>query len=184
MEFNSLKLTECPISSALVGENTCKDIHADAFQQCKASPLKGLLRSQRGFTLIEAMIVTVVLAAMVATIYIGVVYAEKQTRLNYRHRVATFIASGEIDKQYTLYMKEKIMRPFSGRRVMIDDTSEAEVQGYVSVSVRRNVEYHVTRQYPYSYAVAEVQWLDPATEKTHTVRVREDFYNVEGKVNP
>ncbi len=172
------------MSSALTEENTCKDIHADAFQQCKASPLQGLLGNQRGFTLLEVMIVTVVLAAMVAVIYIGVVFAEKQTRLNYRHRVATLIASGEIEKQYTLYMKEKMMRPFSGKRVVIDDTSETGVQGYVSVSVNRGAEYHVTHQYPYSYAIAEVQWIDPETEKPHTVRVREDFFNVEGKVNP
>ncbi len=184
MKVKSLKQIACPRSLAIDSANKCSGILADAFQERKASHLTGLLRSQRGFTLIEAMVVTVVLAAMIATIYTGVMYAEKQTRMNYRHRVATLIASGEIDKQYTMYMKLHLMRPFTGRQVVIDDTSEDIVRGAVTVSTKRDVEFHITKQYTLSYVTAEVSWIDPASKTTHKVRLREDFYDVEGKVNP
>lgn len=146
--------------------------------------LKALVTSNRGFTLLEVMILVVVLAAMVLTIYIGVMYAEKQTKLNYRHRVATFLASGEIEKQYTLYMKEGFMRPYTGRQVIIDDQSESIVRGSLSLNVTRDVEFHITKRYGYTALVAEVNWVDPETKKSNKVVLREDFYDVEGKVNP
>ncbi|PKN72747.1 MAG: hypothetical protein CVU50_06315 [Candidatus Cloacimonetes bacterium HGW-Cloacimonetes-3] len=183
MKVKSLKQIACPYSLADDSTNKCSGILADAFQERKASHLAGLLRNQRGFTLIEAMVVTVVLAAMIATIYTGVMYAEKQTRMNYRHRVATLIASGEVEKQYTMYMKVNMMRPFTGKQVVIDDTSENIVRGAVTVSTKRDVEYNITKQYGYTYVTAEVSWIDPASKNTHKVKVREDFYDVEGKVN-
>lgn len=148
------------------------------------NPIQTMIKDQRGFTLIEVMVLVVVLAVMILTIYIGVVYAEKQTLLNYRNRVATFIASGEIDKQYTLYMKEGYMRPYSGKQVVIDDQSDSILRGNVSISVKRDVEYNVSKQYGYSSVVAEVSWTDPENKKNRRIVLREDFYDVEGKVNP
>lgn len=155
----------------------------DTLRQKKASQVIGLLRANKGFSLIEVLLVTLVLVVLITTIYMGVVYADKQVRHNYRHRVATFLASGEIEKQYTLYLKENIMRPFSGRTVTIDQTEESTVKGTVSVRIGRDVEYHVTKQYPFTYVVAEVNWTDPETKKPQQVKLREDFYDVEGKVN-
>lgn len=154
-----------------------------ALRQKKASHLLGLLRAQRGFSLIEVLVTTLVLVVLITTIYMGVVYAEKMVRHNYRHRVATFLASGEIEKQYTLYLKENIMRPFSGRTVIIDQTEQSTIRGQISVSVGRDVEFYVTKQYPYTYVIAEVNWTDPETNKAQKVKIREDFYDVEGKVN-
>ncbi|MDY0151284.1 MAG: prepilin-type N-terminal cleavage/methylation domain-containing protein [Candidatus Cloacimonas sp.] len=155
----------------------------DALRQKKASQVIGLLRANEGFTLIEVLVATLVLVVLITTIYMGVMYADKQIRHNYRHRVATFLASGEIEKQYTLYLKENILRPFSGRPVVIDQTDDSTVKGALSVTVGRDVEYHVTKQYPYYYVIAEVNWTDPETKKPQKVKIREDFYDVEGKVN-
>ncbi|MDD2228397.1 MAG: prepilin-type N-terminal cleavage/methylation domain-containing protein [Candidatus Cloacimonetes bacterium] len=155
-----------------------------AVQSRKASQFLGLLRNQRGYTLIEAMVLTVVLAAMVATIYTGVIYADKQTRLNYRHRVATFIASGEIEKQYTIFMKTGRFMPFTGKEVFIDDITDDVVKGSVTVSVKEDVEYNVSKIYPYFYLIVDVVWVDPISKKRNKVTLREDFYDVEGKVNP
>lgn len=154
-----------------------------SFREKKASQAIGLLKAQGGFSLIEVLVVAVVLAVLILTIYMGVMYAEKQVRQNYRHRAATFIASGEIEKQYTLYMKERLFRPFTSSSVIIDETEEGTVTARLSVTTGRDVEFYVTKQFPLSYVTAEVSWTDPETLKPHKVRVREDFYDVEGGVN-
>ncbi len=48
-----------------------------------------LLSNERGVTLLEVLVTTMVLAVMVLTIYIGIQYAEKQSIQNYRNRAAT-----------------------------------------------------------------------------------------------
>ncbi len=30
--------------------------------------------------------------------------------------------------------------------------------------------------YDFTYLIGEIRWIDPATEKEHYVRLREDFY--------
>jgi len=152
----------------------------ESFPLGKASHSFGLLRAQGGFSLIEVLVVATVLVILITTIYIGAIYAEKQVRHNYRHRTASLIASGEIEKQYALFMKEKIFRPYTSRAVVIDETDEGELKGNVSVQTGRDVEFYVTKQYPYYYVISEVSWQDPETDKRHSVKVREDFYDVEG----
>lgn len=129
----------------------------------------------------EVLVVSIVLVILITTIYMGAEYAEKQVRHNYRHRIASYIASGEIEKQFTLYMKMGVFSPYSGRTCLIDETEEGKLEGTVSVRTGRDVEYYVTKQYPFYYLVAEVKWLDPENKKQHIVRMREDFYDVEGK---
>lgn len=158
-----------------------KNTVPERFPLGKASQNFGLLRAQGGFSLIEVLVVAVVLVILITTIYMGAVYAEKQVRHNYRHRTATLIASGEIEKQYTLYMKQGIFRPFTSKTVEIDNLDKGILQGTCNLRVGREVEFYVTKQYPLSYVVAEVTWLDPENGKRHTVKLREDFYEVEGQ---
>ncbi len=153
----------------------------ERFHLGKASHSFGLLRAQGGFSLVEVLVVAIVLVILITTIYMGAVYAEKQVRHNYRHRVATLLASGEIEKQFTLYNKEGIFRPFTSRTVTIDEFNKGVLQGTLNVRTGREVEYFVTKQYPYTYVVAEVSWSDPENGKRHAVKVREDFYDVEGR---
>lgn len=149
----------------------------------EASQVIGLLRGEKGVSLIEALLVTFVLALMIVTIYIGAIYAEKQVRQNYRHRVATLLASGEVEKHYVHYLKNKFMPATSSYDVVMDDTEESKITARVSISKDQAVEYNVAKQYPYYYVTAEVRWLDPDTQKAHTVKIREDFYEVEGSSN-
>ncbi|GAB1365297.1 hypothetical protein MASR1M36_01680 [Candidatus Cloacimonadaceae bacterium] len=148
-------------------------------QTGKASQSFGLLRAQGGFSLIEVLVISVVLVLLITTIYMGAIYAEKQTRQNYRHRVATLIASGEIEKQFVQKNKLGTFSSFSGNQVLIDVTEVGNLYGSVSVRNGREIEYYVTKQYPLSYVVAEVTWIDPETKKRHSVKLREDFYDVE-----
>lgn len=149
----------------------------------EASQAIGLLRGENGVSLIETLMTTFVLALMIVTIYIGAVYAEKQVRQNYRHRVATLIASGEVEKHYVHYLKNKFMPLTTSYDVVMDDTEDSKINARVSVTQGQAVEYNVTKQYPYYYVTAEVRWLDPDTQKVHTVKIREDFYEVEGSSN-
>ncbi len=149
----------------------------------EASQVIGLLHGERGVSLIEALLVAFVLAIMIVTIYIGAVYAEKQVRQNYRHRVATLIASGEVEKHYVSYLKNGFMPVTNSYDVVMDDTEDSKINARVSITKGQAVEYNVAKQYPYTYVSAEVRWLDPDTQKVHTVKVREDFYAVEGTSN-
>ena len=59
-----------------------------------------LLRAQGGFTLVEALVLTLVIVVLVVSVYIGVVFAEKQLLVNYRDRVATLLVAGELEMEY------------------------------------------------------------------------------------
>ncbi len=81
----------------------------------KANGVTSLLRSQGGYSLAEVLVVAIVMAVMIITIYIGIIYADRQITKNYRHRVATLILTGELEKQYTLFMKERSFVPSQTR---------------------------------------------------------------------
>lgn len=136
-----------------------------------------VLGSQGGYSLAEVLVVAIVLAVMVLTVYIGIEFAEKKITQGYRQRVATLLLTGELEKQYTLYMKENIFRPFTEVPVEIDKTEELTVTGMMSIFVGREVENYMTHTYGYQYVIGEIRWVDPVTEKVHFVRLREDFYD-------
>jgi len=143
----------------------------------KANGVFSLLRSQGGYSLAEVLVVAIVMAVMIITIYIGIIYADRQITKNYRHRVATLILTGELEKQYTLFMKEKIFRPFTNKPVIIEQTDDVTVYGYITISVYNDIENYMSNTYNFTYLVGEISWLDPASNKKHYVRLREDFYN-------
>jgi len=153
----------------------------EKFRSEKASQAFGLLRAQGGFSLIEALVLTLVLAVMILTIYIGTMFAEKQVLLNYRHRVATLLLSGELEKQYTLYMKEGIMRPYTGRTVTLEETEDLLLEATMSITAGRDSEHYMSKEYDFTYLVGEIRWIDPETEAPHFIKLREDFYDIEGK---
>jgi len=146
----------------------------------KASQAIGLLGRERGTTLVEVLVVAIVLAVMILTIYIGVVYAEKTARMNYRYRQASLIASGEVEKNYVYFLKMGFMPTYTSYDVVMDKTEQGQIAARVSITRGEDTEYNVTKRYPFSYVIAEVRWVDPDTEKTQLVRVREDFYEIEG----
>ncbi len=136
-----------------------------------------LLRSQGGYSLAEVMVAAIVMAVMIITVYIGIIYADKQVTKNYRHRVATMLLTGELEKQYTLYQKEGIFRPYTNLPVIIEQTEDVTVNGTITISVGRDRENYMSQNYDFSYLIGEIKWIDPATEKLHYIRMREDFYD-------
>ena len=136
-----------------------------------------LLRSQGGYSLAEVMVAAIVMAVMIITVYIGIIYADRQITKNYRHRVATLLLSGELEKQYTLFKKEGIFRPYTNLPVIIEQTDDVTVNGTITISVGRDRESYMSQNYDFSYLIGEIKWIDPATAKLHYIRMREDFYD-------
>lgn len=141
-----------------------------------------LLVNERGVTLIETLITVVILAVMIITIYIGIQYAEKQTVQNYRHRAASLLASGEIERQYfrcRFDPDQTVMTfmPFNNREVVIDVLKNGEsLLGTQSLTVGQDSEFQGSQTYKFYYLTSTVEWLDPDTKKTHKVVMREDFF--------
>jgi len=73
-------------------------------------------------------------------------------------------------------MKEKIFRPFTNKTVIIEQTDDVTVYGYITISVYNDIENYMSNTYNFTYLVGEISWLDPASNKKHYVRLREDFY--------
>ncbi len=141
-----------------------------------------LLNNERGVTLLEVLISVAVLAVLVITIYIGIIYAEKQSIQNYRQRAATLLATGELEKQY-FYNKyhtkqdDLQFRPFRDKEVLIDVLSNgAPLMGIQSLSATPAFEFSGAQQYPYTRVLTRVEWVDPSSEKTQYVELREDYY--------
>ena len=136
-----------------------------------------LLHSQGGYSLAEVLVAAIVMAVMIITVYIGIIYADRQITKNYRHRVATLLLTGELEKQYTLFHKEGIFHPYTNLPVIIEQTDDVTVNGTITISVGRDRENNMSQNYDFSYLIGEIKWIDPATAKLHYIRMREDFYD-------
>ena len=146
-----------------------------------------LLNNERGVTLLEVLVTALVIAMLVITIYIGVVYAEKQSIQNYRNRAATLLVSGELERQYFINrynvdQTNAVFRPFTGREVAIDVIKKDQpLIAKQHLSVQRASEFNGAQQYGYYYLISKVEWTDPSSGKQHNVLMREEYYDMVGE---
>lgn len=137
----------------------------------------GTLGSQDGFTLIEVIISVVILAMVIVTIYIGIIYAETQILNNYRDRVATLLASGELELQQYYYSKVNGFRMHSGKDVVIDKLPKNKVlMGRLTIELKKDTEFAGGQLYDFRYLLVTVRWKDPGTKKERFITMREDYY--------
>ncbi len=137
----------------------------------------GTLGSQDGFTLIEVIISVVILAMVIVTIYIGIIYAETQILNNYRDRVATLLASGELEMQQYYYSKVNGFRLHSGKDVVIDKLPKNKVlMGRLTIELKKDTEFAGGQLYDFRYLLVTVRWKDPGTKKERFITMREDYY--------
>lgn len=141
-----------------------------------------LLRDERGITLVEVLVSAVVMVVLITSIYIGIMYAQRETLQNYRHRAATLIAAGEIERQYNYSINHVVQIPpqfdlFQNKKIdLVPLTDRKMLEATQSVEVRsvQLVEHGI------SYDVYElksiVEWVDPDTRKQMRVVLHEDFY--------
>lgn len=136
-----------------------------------------LLRKQRGITLIEALVLVMVIVVLVLSIYIGVVYAEKQLLTNYRDRVAMLIVAGELEMEYYRHSRSQ---PFSlpkNVEVVIDDLNpEVILTGRLSIDLKRAQESSNQQLLDFLYLEGTVVWRDPYTKENRFIRMREDYF--------
>lgn len=141
-----------------------------------------LLKDERGFTLIEVLIAATVLAVLVLTVYIGIMYAVKQSGLNHQYRAATNIASSELERQYfwnryNLDQTTQRTKAFSNRPVLITELDEDnKLFGRLSVVVEDKLEVYGTQYYPYKRVFAIVEWEYPSPRDKHKIVLQEDHY--------
>lgn len=141
-----------------------------------------LLYSERGVTLLEVLVTTLVLALMAVTVYIGIEYAEKMSVQNYRKRKAIMVASGELERQYFLNkyngrQDQEYFQVFSNQEFVLDHIKKnVPLLAKLSVSRTRNTEFNGAEQYAYNAIVATVEWIDPASQKPLEIKLREDYY--------
>lgn len=141
------------------------------------SQVFGTLGSQDGFTLIEVIISVVILAMVIVTIYIGIIYAETQILNNYRDRVATLLASGELEMQQYYYSKVNGFRLHSGKDVVIDKLPRNRtLMGRLTVELKKDTEFAGGQLYDFRYLLVTVRWKDPGTKKERFITMREDYY--------
>lgn len=137
-----------------------------------------ILSDEKGVTLLEILVTSIVIVATILSIYIGVVYAEKQVLNNYRDRVATLLASGELEWQYFHYHNyNHTFSTFNNRPVIIDQLPKGKkLMGSMSVQVTPLAELYAAQSVPYNNVKVSVSWVDPGTKKPRTVVLIEDFY--------
>ena len=135
------------------------------------------LRSQGGFTLIEVLVSVVILAAVIVTIYIGIIYAEKTILNKYRDRVATLLASGELELQHYYYAKLNGFRLHSGKNVVIDKLPRNKtLMGRMTIELKEDTDVAGGQLFEMKYLIVTVRWTDPGTRKVRFITLREDYY--------
>lgn len=135
------------------------------------------LRNEQGFTLLEILATAIIVAVSLISLYMGILYADKQLQRNYHDRVATLHASGEIEWQMYYRKNYKEFEEFSNKVVLIDRLAENRLlNGTMSMKVTESQENPFGSGIPYKVLEIRVSWLEPGDRETRTVVVREDFY--------
>lgn len=137
----------------------------------------GLIRRQSGITLLEALVLMLVIVILVVTIYIGIVYAEKQLLTNYRDRVATLLVAGELEMEYYRRTNNKPFELQVNRQYILDDLDpEHRIWGYMTVEQKSGQESSNQQLLNFVYLEATLKWIDPGSRNERFIRMREDYF--------
>jgi len=135
------------------------------------------IKNERGTTLMETLASTIILSFAVISLYIGILYADKQVQRNYHDRVAILHASGELDWQMYCKKNTKKFDLFQNRSVVIDKLYKGRLlKGLMSTSLVDNFESQSGFVVPYSVLEISVRWVEPGDNEERKYVVREDFY--------
>lgn len=135
------------------------------------------IRRQSGMTLIEALVLVLVIVILVISIYIGVVFAEKQLVTNYRDRVATLLVTGELEMEYYRHSRSQPFLLQTGVEYVIDELTKGKVlTGRMTIELRRGQESSNEQLLDFVYLVATLTWRDPFTKEPRYIRMREDYF--------
>lgn len=141
-----------------------------------ASPMT-ILRQARGFTLIEALVLVLVVVILVTSLYIGIIYAEKSLATNYRDRVVTLLLVGELEMEYYRHENGQPFLLVNNKDYIIQELDRGRpITGKMTVSARVGTDVTNDRAIPYTALTATMTWKDPFTKQNRTLSMREDFF--------
>ncbi|MBW6514294.1 MAG: prepilin-type N-terminal cleavage/methylation domain-containing protein [Candidatus Syntrophosphaera sp.] len=150
-------------------------IETPALSASSESP--GLLRRQQGMTLLEVIVVMLIIVVMVISIYIGIVYAERQLLTNYRDRVATLLLNGELEMEYYRYSRSNPFQLQANVQYVIDDLNPDHIQhAYMTIERKTGQETSNEQLLNFVYLEATMRWTDQVTQKERFIRMREDYF--------
>lgn len=133
--------------------------------------------NEQGLTLIEVLISSMVIVVTILTIFIGIVFAEKQLTRNYRDRVATLHASGELDWQYYHKKTYNTFASSLNREVTIDRLPKnRSLRGRLSTAIKEENELAGGSTMIYDVFTVRVTWTEPGDNKTRFIEMKEEFY--------
>lgn len=136
------------------------------------------LKNEKGMTLLEVMATVAIMAFALVSIYMGILYAEKQMQRNYHDRVAELTASGQLEWQKYYKDTYKTFDLFTGRTVVLDNLARGKVlNGTLSVRTNDTYETPFGTTVPFTILEAVVAWQEPGDKTTRSIVVREDIYN-------
>lgn len=140
--------------------------------------VKSALSNERGLTLLEVMVTAIVIVLTIISIYIGVVYAEKQMQRNYHDRVATLHASGRMEGLFLYYARAGTFQTtYPPQPVVLDNfPKNKKLYGTSTVSVVATTEPAANVPLPFFRVQVKVSWFEPGDKKTRSVIIVEDFY--------
>lgn len=135
------------------------------------------LKNEQGITLLETLATALILSFTMISLYIGILYADKQVQRNYHERVAILLASGELDWQSYYKSNYKNFDLFEMRTVTLDALSGGRfLNGQMSTSLNVTSENPFGLLVPFQALEIKVSWLEPGERNSRYVVVREDYY--------
>jgi len=136
-----------------------------------------ILRQARGFTLIEALVLVVVMVILVTSLYIGIIYAEKTLATNYRDRVVMLLLAGQLELEYYRHENGQPFQLQNNKEYVIQELERGRpITGKMTISAREGTDVTNERSIPFIALVATMTWKDPSTQQTRTLSMREDFF--------
>lgn len=138
-----------------------------------------LLNNESGVTLIETLVTALVTVAAFLSLYIGILYSEKQIERDYHDRTAALIASGAIEQQRYIYKTNKMFDgAFPAQVVVIDQgyNNKGQIIGYLTREMSFPTENFEGLPRSYTTMEMHVTWREPKDVKQREMIVREDFF--------
>jgi Tfp pilus assembly protein PilV len=135
------------------------------------------LHNERGTTILETLATTIIISVAMIGLYIGIMYADKQVQRNYHDRIATLLASGELDWQAYYKKNYKQFSLFTNRTVFIANLENGDVlNAKMSTRLEETYESQFGLIIPYSILEVSVRWIEPGDNTARRIVVREEFY--------
>ncbi len=135
------------------------------------------MNNEKGFTLLDVVISAVIIAASFAALYIAIVYCQKTLVRNSHDRIASLLASGELEWQFYQFTALKDFDSFVTKPVVIDTYPNGDQLTGTMIFGKPALEAdNALGQLMYHQPIIiTVEWMEPGDRRIRSVALREDF---------